>query len=77
MKIPTDDKALLPPGTPLLARTERAAELFGLSVRTLYQMRVTYPDFRALTIKTGREVLYDVPRCYDWFSQYLGAELTT
>lgn len=64
--------ASLPPGTPLLARTEKAAELFGVSGKTLYRMRVIYPDFGALTVKTGREVLYDIPRCYEWFSRWLG-----
>ena len=68
---------MMPPGTPLLAKTERAAEIFGVSEKTLYRMRVHYPDFDKLTIKTGREVLFDVPRCYQWFAQYLGESIGT
>lgn len=68
-------RAILPPGTPLLAKTAQAAKLFDLSVTALYRLRVSHPDFKALTIKTGREVLYDVPRCYAWFAQYLGADI--
>ena len=65
----------LPRGTPLLAPTAQAAEIFGLSAATLYRLRQRYPDFRALTVKTGREVLYDVPALYAWFRQFGGAEL--
>ena len=65
----------LPKGTPLMARTEQAAEIFGVSASTLYRLRQRYPDFRAMTIKTGREVLYDVPALYAWFRQFGGAEL--
>lgn len=63
-------------GTPLLARTADATKIFGLSVSTLQRLRVQYPDFRALTIKTGREVLYDVPKCYKWFGTWEGSELS-
>ena len=72
-----DEAPYLPPGTPLLAKTERAGELLGMSGKTLYRLRLEYPDFAKLTIKTGREVLFDVPRCYRWLSQFLGSELTT
>jgi hypothetical protein len=58
-----------------LATTSIAAKIFGMSPATLYRLRVRYPDFRALTIKTGRTMLYDVPRCYEWFSMFLGGEL--
>lgn len=68
-------RAMLPPGTPLLARTAEACKIFDLSPASLYRLRARYPDFRALTIKTGREVLYDVPRCYAWFAGWLGADL--
>jgi hypothetical protein len=67
--------AILPPGTPLMAKTRQAVKLFDLSAATLYRLRARYPDFRALTIKSGKDVLYDVPRCYGWFAQYLGADL--
>lgn len=59
----------------LLANTDRASELFGVSAATLYRLRARYPDFRACTLKTGKQVLYDVPRCYAWFAQFLGGEL--
>jgi len=65
----------LPRGTPLMASTGQAAEIFGVSPGTLYRLRKRYPDFRGLTIKTGREVLYDVPRCYEWFRGFGGGEL--
>lgn len=65
----------LPPGTPLIADTARASELFGLSASTLYRLRHSNPGFRALTIKSGKEVLYDIPRLYAWFAGYLGSEL--
>ena len=65
----------LPRGTPLMASTGQASEIFGVSKGSLYRLRKRYPDFRALTIKTGREVLFDVPRCYEWFRQFGGAEL--
>lgn len=65
----------IPLDAPLLATTATASRLFDLSPTTLYRLRVRYPDFKALTIKTGREVLYDIPRCYKWFSCYLGHEL--
>lgn len=66
---------MLPPGTPLLAKTGQASKLFDMSPATLYRLRQRYPDFRALTVKTGKDVLYDVPRCYEWFGQFSGAEL--
>lgn len=65
----------LPRGTPLMAATGQAAEIFGISAATLYRLRQRYPDFRAMTVKTGREILYDVPQCYAWFRQFGGAEL--
>lgn len=65
----------LPDNAPLLAKTEVAETLFGLSRTTLWKLRRKYPDFKRLTIKTGREVLYDVPRCYDWFQAHLGGDL--
>ena len=73
--MPEPVKPALPAGTPLLARSEQAAQIFGMSISTLYRLRQRYADFGALTIKTGREVLYDVPRCYDWLSTWLGNEL--
>lgn len=61
--------------TPLYATTEKAVKLFSRSRTTLYMMRKKYPDFRALTIKTGREVLFDVPGVYAWFQKFGGGEM--
>ena len=72
--VPTLSGAL-PAGTPLLAPTNEAGKIFGLSAATLYRLRARYPEFKALTIKTGKQVLYDVPKCYAWLGQYLGTEL--
>ena len=65
----------LPMNIPLIAKTSDAARLFGVARTTLYRLRRDHPDFRELTIKSGREVLYDVPRCYQWFQQRCGGEL--
>ena len=65
----------LPPNTPLFASTKDAARLFSVGRTTLYKLRRDHPDFRELTIQSGREVLYDVPRCYQWFQQRCGSEL--
>ena len=50
-------------------------KIFDISAATLYRLRMRYPDFAALTVRTGKDVLYDVPRCYEWFGQWLGAEI--
>ena len=68
-------RAILPPGTPLLAKTRQAVKIFDISAATLYRLRMRYPDFAALTVRTGKDVLYDVLRCYEWFGQWLGAEI--
>ena len=60
---------------PLIAKTSEVARLFNVGRTTLYKLRRDHPDFRELTIKSGREVLYDVPRCYQWFQQRCGGEL--
>lgn len=67
--------AILPPGTPLLAKTPRAAKIFDITERQLYELRRKYPDIP--TVKIGRDCYYDIPRCYEWFSQYLGADIET
>jgi hypothetical protein len=66
---------ILPPDMPLMAKTADAAKLFGVGRTTLYKLRRDHHDYRALTIKTGREVLFDVPQAYRWFQQYGGGEL--
>lgn len=67
--------AVLPPGTPLMAKTPRAAELFDISPRQLRNLRLAHKDLNALTVKVGRDVYYDVPKCYAWFGEYLGASI--
>ena len=61
--------------TPLFAKTADAVRLFGVGRTTLYRLRRDHPDFKALTIKTGREVLFDVPMVYKWFQQFGGGEM--
>lgn len=65
----------LPPNTPLFATTKEASRLFGLGRTRLYELRRDHPEFKAMTVKTGREVLFDVPRCYEWLQYYCGGEL--
>ena len=71
----TTTATILPQGTPLMAKTAEAVKLFGMSRTTLYRLRRDHRDFRALTVKTGREVLFDVPRVYRWFQDYGGGEI--
>ena len=59
---------------PLFAKTTEASRLFGLSRTTLYRLRKEYPDFDALTIKVGRDVLFDVPKTYEWFGKHMRFE---
>ena len=66
---------ILPPDMPLMAKTADAVKLFGMSRTTLYRLRRDHKDFREMTIKTGRDTLFDIPRCYAWFQQYGGGEL--
>lgn len=71
----TTNEVKLPPGTPLMAKTSEAAKLFGVGRTTLYKWRRDYPDFNALTVKSNKDVLYDIPRCYQWFQDRCGGEL--
>ena len=66
---------MLQSNVPLFAKTADAARLFGVGRTTLYKLRRDHKDFRDMTVQTGREVLYDVPRCYQWFQQRCGDEL--
>ena len=66
---------ILPPDMPLFATTSEAARLFGIGRTRLYELRRDHEDFRQLTIRTGRETLFDVPRCYQWFQERCGGEL--
>ena len=61
--------------TPLFAKTADAVRLFGVGRTTLYRLRRDHPEFRELTIKTGREVLFDVPRVYQWLQNRCGGEM--
>lgn len=70
-------KSILPPGTPLLAKTPRAAKLFDISERQLRYLRTSHKDLDALTVKVGRDRLWDVPKCYAWFGEYLGTSIET
>lgn len=66
---------ILPPDVPLFATTKDAARLFGIGRTKLFEMRRDIPEFRALTMKTGKTVLFDVPRTYQWMQQFCGGEL--
>jgi len=73
----TESGVMLPQGTPLLAKTPRAAEIFDVSPRQLRNLRLTHKALNQLTMKIGRDVYYDVPAVYGWFSQYRGGEVET
>jgi hypothetical protein len=66
---------IVPQGTPLFATTKDAARLFGIGRTKLFEMRRDIPEFRALTLKTGKTVLYDIPRTYQWLQRFCGGEL--
>ena len=70
-----DTTIILPPDMPLLAKTSDAVKLFGVGRTTLYRLRRDHKEFRDMTIKTGKNVLFDVPRVYKWFQQFGGDEL--
>ena len=72
-----DALAVSTQGAPLLAKTPRAAEIFDISPRTLFDLRRTNPELNALTIRIGRDVYFDIPRCYEWFGQFLGGGIAT
>lgn len=71
----TTTTIILPPDIPLIANTAKATELFGVGRTTLYKLRRDHKDFREMTIKTGREVLFDVPKVYAWFQERGGDSL--
>lgn len=56
----------LSPEMPLLAKSPMAAKIFSISERKLFDIRKSYPDFPV--VKIGRDIYFDVPRCYEWFS---------
>lgn len=70
-----DTTIILPPDMPLFATTKDAARLFGIGRTKLFEMRRDIPEFRALTLKTGKTVLFDVPRTYQWMQQFCGGEM--
>ncbi len=70
-------RAILPPNTPLMAKTPRAAEIFDIPPRQLYKLRRYYPELAQCTVKVGRDIYYDVPKCYQWFGEFLGETLET
>lgn len=63
------------PPVPLFVTTRDAVRLFSIGRTRLYELRKDHEDFRALTIKTGRDVLFDTMRCYQWFKDHCGGEL--
>lgn len=78
MRVPLEIEVAAPvinvtmaPGTPLMCSADRAAELFGISPRTLQQLRKRHEDFPAKCV--GRSVWYLVPEMYAWFRDYPGA----
>ena len=60
---------------PLFASTQEVSRLFGLGRTKLFELRRDHPELKAMTLKTGKQVLYDVPRCYQWFQDHCGGEL--
>jgi len=67
---------ILPPGTPLIVDIDTAAQLFGESPATLRALRLANPDFPAGKLgRNNQKLLFDVPRCYQWFARQLGTDL--
>lgn len=66
---------ILPPDLPLFAKTADAVKLFGVGRTTLYKLRRDHKDFQKMTVRTGRDTLFDVPKCYAWFQQFCGGKL--
>ena len=66
---------VLPIDAPLFASTKDASRLLGIGRTKLFEMRRDIPEFKALTLKTGNTVLYDIPRAYQWLQQFCGGEL--
>ena len=60
---------------PLFASTQEVSRLFGIGRTKLFELRRDHPELKAMTLKTGKQVLYDVPRCYRWFQDHCGGEL--
>ena len=60
----------LPTGTPLMCGAKEAAQLFGISERTLQALRRRHKDFPVR--KIGASVGYLVPDLYAWFRDYGG-----
>ena len=60
---------------PLFASTQEVSRMFGIGRTKLFELRRDHPELKAMTLKTGKQVLYDVPRCYRWFQDHCGGEL--
>lgn len=71
----TTNEVKLPPGTPLFATTTETSRLFGVGRTKLFELRRDHPELKAMTVKTGRDVLYDVAAVYQWFQDRCGGEL--
>lgn len=67
---------ILPPGTPLIAGIDKAAELFSVSATTLRRLYAMHEDFPAGKLgENNSTLLFDVARCYAWLARYLGTDL--
>ena len=55
------------------AGKKKAAEIFDTSERKIDYLRKKYKDFPCF--KFGGSIMFDIPRCYDWFSDFLGGKL--
>lgn len=71
----TTNEVKLPPGVPLFATTTQMAKLFGVGRTKLFELRRNHPELKAMTVKTGRDVLYNVAAVYEWFQERCGGEL--
>ena len=60
---------------PLFASTQEVSRLFSIGRTTLYRLRRDHPELQAMTVKTGKQILFNVPKVYEWFVQRQGGEL--
>lgn len=60
---------------PLFASTQEVSRLFGVGRTKLWELRRDHPELHAMTIKTGKQILFNVSQTYEWFAQRQGGEL--
>ena len=76
VNVPTPNITIsLPSNIPLMCDGEEAARVFGISKRTLEDLRKVHPDFPVKCV--GRTVKYLVPDLYAWFRDYPGERIPT